>query len=93
MTKLTDIEGIGQIYAARLSKAGIRSPAKLIQNTATPQRLSKLANSTGIAKRQLLTWSVRAKRIRTGTKRRKARRTASANEPSGTGGGRPGGSI
>jgi len=91
MTKLTDIEGIGRVFAERLSKAGIRSTEKLLEVIATPERLKRLAARTGITERRLLAWATRADRIRSEMEAVEVTNLAAADEPSGAGGGRPSG--
>jgi len=60
MTKLTEIEGIGDIYAAKLKDAGIATTEALLDKGATPGGRKKLEETTGISGKLLLKWINRA---------------------------------
>lgn len=64
MTQLTEIEGIGQAYAARLQAAGIDSIEALLEAGATPQGREELEEKTGIAHKLILAWVNRADLMR-----------------------------
>ncbi len=56
MTKLTQIEGIGDVYAGQLQAAGINSIEALLEKGATPQGRKQLAEQTGISSKRILEW-------------------------------------
>jgi predicted flap endonuclease-1-like 5' DNA nuclease len=60
MTRLSDIEGIGEIYAAKLIAAGIQSQKQLLEQGARPQGRRRLATLTGISPALLRHWLKRA---------------------------------
>jgi len=60
MTKLTEIEGIGEVYNQKLGAAGITTQAQLLENGATPTARKELAEKTGISGKLLLGWINRA---------------------------------
>jgi len=56
MTKLQDIEGIGPVYAEKLTAAGVQSIESLLKLGATPKGREELAEKAGIAKTLILEW-------------------------------------
>lgn len=56
MANLTDVEGIGPAYAARLAEAGLRTTDDLLAAGGTPAGRSELAAKSGIDAARLLTW-------------------------------------
>jgi hypothetical protein len=48
MTKLTTIEGIGEIYADKLRTAGVATVETLLKTGATPKGRQELQEKTGI---------------------------------------------
>jgi len=56
MTKLTQIEGIGDVYAGQLQAAGITSIEALLEKGSTPQGRRDLAEQTGISDKLILQW-------------------------------------
>ena len=56
MAKLSAIEGIGDIYAAKLDAKGIRGTAGLLKAGATPKGRQELADATGISPALILEW-------------------------------------
>lgn len=56
MTKLTKIEGIGEVYAAKLKAAGIDTVEKLLEAGATPKGRQELEEQTGIGHKLILEW-------------------------------------
>jgi predicted flap endonuclease-1-like 5' DNA nuclease len=54
---LTDIEGIDEATASRLKQEGIRSSDSLLEVARTSRGRKALAQSTGIAEKQLLCWA------------------------------------
>ena len=55
--KIIDIEGIGEAYAPKLIKAGIKTVAELLKQGATPKGRAALAEATGISEKLILTWT------------------------------------
>jgi hypothetical protein len=49
MTKLTQIEGIGETYAQKLEQAGIPTIAKLLEQGASPKGRQEIVTQTGIS--------------------------------------------
>jgi len=56
MTKLTDIEGIGPVYAQKLKKAGVSTTEALLKKGATPKDRQAIANKSGIGGKRILRW-------------------------------------
>jgi predicted flap endonuclease-1-like 5' DNA nuclease len=56
MTKLTDIEGIGPVYGARLKEVGVGSVKALLEQGATPKGRQDLAEKSGISDSLILEW-------------------------------------
>ena len=56
MAKIIDVEGIGPIYAQRLSAIGIKTTNKLLKKGATPKGREDLAQKTGISSDLILEW-------------------------------------
>ena len=56
MTRLTEVEGIGEVYAQKLSEAGIMTTEALLEKGATPQGRKEIAESSGISGALILTW-------------------------------------
>jgi predicted flap endonuclease-1-like 5' DNA nuclease len=56
MTKLTTIEGIGDVYAARLKGASINTVEALLEAGATPNGRQELEEKTGIGHKLILEW-------------------------------------
>ena len=60
MTKLTDVEGIGPTYAAKLTAAGCRSQEHLLEIGGTKAGRKKIAQDSGCTEKQILEWVNRA---------------------------------
>ncbi|MFK8052280.1 MAG: DUF4332 domain-containing protein [Woeseiaceae bacterium] len=60
MTKLTDVEGIGPTYAAKLTEAGCRSQEHLLEIGGTKAGRKKVATDSGCTEKQILEWVNRA---------------------------------
>lgn len=60
MTKLTDVEGIGPTYAAKLTAAGCRSQEHLLEIGGTKAGRKKIAANSGCTEKQILEWVNRA---------------------------------
>jgi len=58
--KIIDIEGIGPVYATKLSKIGIRSVEGLLKSGATEKGRKEIAVSAGVAHTAVLEWVNRA---------------------------------
>lgn len=56
MAKLLDIEGIGEVYAGKLEKAGVKSVDGLLLAGKTPKGRKELAEKTGISPDLILEW-------------------------------------
>ncbi len=56
MPKIIDIEGIGEKYAEKLQKAGVRTTDTLLEKGKTPKGRQELSKSTGINDSLLLQW-------------------------------------
>lgn len=55
--KIVDIEGIGEVYAEKLIKAGIETTDDLLNKCAKPAGREELAEKTGISPKLILTWT------------------------------------
>ena len=60
MTKLTAIEGIGDVYAGKLKAAGVSTLEDFLQKGAAPKERKALADATGISGDLILKWVNRA---------------------------------
>ncbi|PLX59967.1 DUF4332 domain-containing protein [Sedimenticola selenatireducens] len=60
MTKLTQIEGIGEKYGAKLQEAGISTQEKLLEAGSTTKGRKALAEKSGISEKLILGWINRA---------------------------------
>ncbi len=60
MAKLSDIEGIGEKYAAKLLKAGIGSLEKLLERGCVKKGRKEISNSCGVSEKLILEWVNRA---------------------------------
>jgi predicted flap endonuclease-1-like 5' DNA nuclease len=58
--KIADIEGIGPVYARKLSKAGIRSVESLLKKGASNKGRKEIAAAAGITHTSILEWVNRA---------------------------------
>ncbi len=56
MTKLIDIEGIGEVYAQKLQAAGIATLEALLEQGATPKGREEIAAQTGLSSKLILRW-------------------------------------
>lgn len=56
MTKLIDIEGIGEKYAEKLKAAGVRSVNGLLEKGGSPKGRKELEEQTGISGSLILEW-------------------------------------
>jgi predicted flap endonuclease-1-like 5' DNA nuclease len=56
MATLLKVEGIGEIYAQKLREAGIATTQALLEQGASPQGRTKIAEKTGISGTLILEW-------------------------------------
>lgn len=56
MTKLLEVEGIGEVYAKKLIAAGIKTTEELLKAGATPKGREELAEKAGIGSKLILEW-------------------------------------
>ncbi|NTW82412.1 MAG: DUF4332 domain-containing protein [Chlorobiaceae bacterium] len=56
MSKISEIEGVGESYAAKLQDAGIGTVESLLEKGADPAGRTELAESTGISEKLILKW-------------------------------------
>ena len=56
MTKLSEIEGIGEHFAAQLSEIGIATTQALLEKGKTPKGRDEIAQSSGISAKRILEW-------------------------------------
>ncbi len=55
--KIIDIEGIGEVYAEKLTAAGITKVSQLLDKCATPAGRKALEEETGITGKLILKWT------------------------------------
>ena len=55
--KVIDIEGVGAVYAEKLTAAGIVKTAQLLEKCATPAGRKALEEETGITGKLILKWA------------------------------------
>ena len=60
MAKIMDIEGIGPVFAEKLSKAGVKTTEGLLEMGGSAKGRKDLAAKTGISEDKLLEWVNRA---------------------------------
>lgn len=60
MATISDIEGIGPVYAAKLRKAGVRSTNELLKKGGSKKGRQELAKATGFTTKIILEWVNRA---------------------------------
>lgn len=60
MPKIMDIQGIGDAYAVKFRKAGVRTTDALLEKGGTPAGRKELAKATGFTPKQILEWVNRA---------------------------------
>ncbi len=62
--KIIDVEGIGDVYAQKLQKAGIETIEDLLAKCAKPAGREELAEKTEISPKLILTWTNHADLMR-----------------------------
>ena len=60
MTQLSEIEGIGESYSAKLTDAGITSIENLLKTCCEKKGRKEIAEKTGISEKLVLNWVNRA---------------------------------
>ena len=60
MAKLSDIGGIGEVYAGKLQEAGLTSQDSLLDCCCAKKGRKEVAESTGISEKLILNWVNRA---------------------------------
>jgi predicted flap endonuclease-1-like 5' DNA nuclease len=60
MTKIVDVEGIGEVYANKLSGIGVSTVEQLLETGKSPKGRQDLAEKTGISHTLILKWVNRA---------------------------------
>ena len=55
--RVIDIEGLGELYAAKLGAAGVDTVEQLLERCKTPQGREALALETGISPKLILRWT------------------------------------
>ncbi len=60
MTKLTEVEGIGEGYASKLIDAGCATQEQLLEDCGQPKGRKALAEKSGISEKLILKWTNRA---------------------------------
>jgi len=56
MTKLIDVEGIGETYAQKLKDAGVPTMESLLKQGSTPAGRKEIAEKSGITPKLILEW-------------------------------------
>lgn len=62
--KIIDVEGIGDVYAKKLTEAGINTVEELLEKCKKPAGRKALAEETGISGKLILTWTNHADLMR-----------------------------
>ena len=55
--KIIDIEGVGDVYAEKLTAAGINKVSELLDKCSAPKGRKELAEATGISEKLILRWT------------------------------------
>ena len=58
--KIIDIEGVGDVYAKKLTEAGINKVSELLERCAAPKGRKELAKATDIPEKLILRWTSHA---------------------------------
>jgi predicted flap endonuclease-1-like 5' DNA nuclease len=56
MTKIIEVEGIGEVYAKKLEAAGVATTEALLEKGATPKGRKALVEATGVSEHLVLKW-------------------------------------
>ena len=62
--KIIDVQGIGDVYAAKLAEVGINTVEELLEVAKKPAGRAELAEKTGISPKLVLTWANHADLMR-----------------------------
>ena len=62
--KMSDIEGVGDVYAEKLAEAGVRSTGQFLNRGATPKGRAALQEATGVSAKLILRWCNQADLMR-----------------------------
>ena len=62
--KIIDVEGIGEVYAGKLTEANINTVEELLEVAKKPAGRAELAEKTGISPKLILTWANHADLMR-----------------------------
>ena len=62
--KIIDVEGIGEVYAGKLTEANINTVEELLEVAKKPSGRAELAEKTGISPKLILTWANHADLMR-----------------------------
>ena len=62
--KIIDVEGIGEVYAKKLTEAGVKTVEELLDLCKLPAGRKKLEEETGINGKLILTWTNHADLMR-----------------------------
>ena len=57
MAKLTEIEGIGEVYAQKLQQAGVGTLDQLLEKGAAPTGRKEIAEKAGVSEKLILRWA------------------------------------
>ncbi len=60
MSKLSEIEGIGEVYASKLTAAGVTSLENLLKTCCEKKGRAALAEKSGVSEKLILNWVNRA---------------------------------
>ena len=77
--KVIDIEGVGSVYAEKLTAAGVVTVAQLLEKCAAPAGRKALAEATEIPEKVILRWANHADLMRVKGAKTTAEVIASAN--------------
>ena len=59
MAKLTEIEGVGEVFAQKLADAGVHTTDELLEKAATPKGRAEIAEKAQVSEKQVLGWTNR----------------------------------
>ena len=57
MAKLTEIEGIGEVYAQKLQEAGVGTLDQLLEKGAAPTGRKEISEKAGVSEKLILRWA------------------------------------
>jgi predicted flap endonuclease-1-like 5' DNA nuclease len=60
VTKLTTVEGIGEVFSQKLAETGIQTTEELLEKGSSPAGRKELVEKTGISSKLILKWVNRA---------------------------------